>query len=292
VLRKPVVSGWCVVALFVQTLETLAEGEDHERHRFLAMTGFPGIRRVEQIMGMPIVVDVRDDVAEQLVDELYDWFRTVDGRFSTWKDDSEISRVNRGELLVRECHPDVRWVLARCDELREETGGFFDARYASFGIVDPSGLVKGWSVDRGGELLEAGGIGNYSINAGGDIRLRGCALPDLCWRTGIEHPVEQDAVAAVVESNDLALATSGDYIRGRHVLDPHTGLPPTGILSVTIAGDDLGTADAYATAAFAMGGDAPGWVASLRGYEAFLILADTTALSTAGFPFAVSPELG
>jgi FAD:protein FMN transferase len=241
-------------------------------------------------MGLPIVVDVRDGGGEQLVEELFDWFRAVDGLFSTYKDNSEISRVNRGELAVRDCHPDVRWVLARCDELRELTGGYFDARYASYDTVDPSGLVKGWSVDRGGELLEAGGIRNYSINAGGDIRLRGRAVPEPIWRTGIQHPRLTDRVAAVVESNDLALATSGDYSRGEHVIDPHTGRPPTGLLSVSISGEDLATADAYATAAFAMGAGAPAWTASVRPYEAFLILADDTALSTTGFPLSSSPQ--
>ena len=111
---------------------------------------------------------------DEVLDELFDWFREVDERFSTYKDDSEISRLNRGELHIRDCHPDVRWVLARCDELREETGGYFDARYESLLAVDPSGLVKGWSVDRGGELLETPRASrNYSINAGGDIRMRG-----------------------------------------------------------------------------------------------------------------------
>ena len=193
-------------------------------------------------MGMPIVVDVRDDCGDGVLDELFDWFREVDQRFSTYKADSEISRLNRGELHIRDCHPDVRWVLARCDELREETRGFFDARYASLLEVDPSGLVKGWSVDRGGELLEAREIANYSINAGGDIRLRGAALPEPSWRTGIQHPVLLDRIAAVVESNELALATSGTYIRGEHIVDPHTGEPPSGLLSVSIAGPDLATA--------------------------------------------------
>jgi len=240
-------------------------------------------------MGMPILVDVRDDGHEQAIDELFDWFREVDERFSTYKETSEISRVNRGELHIRECHPDVRWVLTRCDELREETGGYFDARYAAFNRVDPSGLVKGWSVDRGAELLEEHRIENYSISAGGDIRTRGRAVPDPAWRIGIQHPVLSDRVAAVVVANDLALATSGAYIRGDHVLDPHTGLPAAGLLSVSIAGDDLGTADAYATAAFAMGEQALAWVQTLRPYEAHLILADEQSLSTPGFPLAVSP---
>ncbi len=241
---------------------------------------------VEQIMGMPIVLDVRDPVSDELVEAVFDWFREVDQRFSTYQSGSEISRLNRGELAVRDCHPDVRFILARCDELREQTGGYFDARYEALLSVDPSGLVKGWSVDRAGELLEAGGVRNYSINAAGDIRTRGAALPEPAWHAGIQHPELLDRIAAVVEGNDLALATSGEYARGRHIVDPHTGLPPSGLLSVTIAGSDLGTADAYATAAFAMGGQGPGWTAMLRPYEAFCILADGSSLATAGFPFA------
>jgi thiamine biosynthesis lipoprotein len=252
------------------------------------MSGVPGLRRVEESMGMPIVVDVRDDCSEETLDELFAWFREVDERFSTYKAGSEISRLNRGELAVRDCHPDVRAVLARCDELREETGGFFDARYASLTTVDPSGLVKGWSVDRGGELLERHGIVNYSINAGGDIRTRGRALPEPAWRTGIQDPVATDRIAAIVEATDLALATSGAYVRGEHIIDPHSGRAPEGLLSVSIAGEDLATADAYATAAFAMGGEGPAWAATRAPYQTFAILADGTSLSTPGFPLAAA----
>ena len=248
------------------------------------MSGLPGRRRVEQIMGMPIIVDLRDDCAPGTLERLFAWFREVDERFSTYKPGSEISRLNSGELALADCHADVREVLARCDELREETDGFFDARYASLLAVDPSGLVKGWSVDRGGELLEARDIRNYSINAGGDIRMRGAALPEHAWRTGIQHPQQLDRIAAIVEANDLALATSGAYVRGEHIVDPHTGRPPSGLLSVTVTGEDLATADAYATAAFAMGEQGPAWTATLRPYEALSLLADGTFLQTPGFP--------
>jgi thiamine biosynthesis lipoprotein len=127
-------------------------------------------------------------------------------------------------------------------------------------------------------LLDAAGVREYVVNAGGDMRLRGT------WRVGIQHPVEREAVAAVVEATDLALATSGEYARGRHVLDPHNGAPPSGVLSATISGPDLATADAYATAALAMGASiAPHWVARLRGYGALLILEDERMLSTPSF---------
>ena len=123
------------------------------------MAEVPGIRRVEMIMGMPIVVDVRDDGAgDELLDRAFDWFREVDAVFSTYKDDSEISRLNRDELALRECREDVRRVIARCRELVDETEGYFDAEAVVPGTIDPSGLVKGWSVDRAAALLDGAGV--------------------------------------------------------------------------------------------------------------------------------------
>jgi thiamine biosynthesis lipoprotein len=244
-----------------------------------------GIRRVEHIMGMPIVVDVRDeDGDDAAVEAMLDWLRWVDETFSTYLEGSEMTRLNRGELAPADAHPEVRAVLARCEELRVETRGFFDVRAASPAAVDPSGLVKGWSVDRAAAILAGAGARNFAISAGGDIVLRGRPVPELAWRVGIQHPLDLREVAAVVEANDLAIATSGEYMRGKHVLDPHTHRPPSGILSVTVTGPDLATADAYATAAFAMGGAAPAWTAQLRGYDAMTILADETVFKTAGFP--------
>ena len=236
---------------------------------------------------MPISLDIRDDAIDAAaVERMFDWFRWVDTTFSTYKDDSEISRLNRGELALEDTHPDVRGVLGQCERLREETGGYFDVRAASPDLIDPSGLVKGWSVDRAALILDDAGIRNYAINAGGDIRLSGRAVPDFDWRVGIEHPIEQGKVAAVVSMSNGAIATSGTYIRGEHVFDPHTHAPPVGVLSVTITGRDLATADAYATAAFAMGVAGPNWTARLAGHEALTILADNTVLSTPGFPRA------
>jgi thiamine biosynthesis lipoprotein len=240
------------------------------------------MHRVEHVMGMPIVVDVRDDEATpDVLDEVFDWFRWVDATFSTYKPDSEISRIGRGELALEDAHPSVRVVLDRCAELRTETDGYFDERFG--GSLDPSGLVKGWSVDAAAELLDGRGLRNYAVNAGGDMRVRGGALPEPLWTIGIQHPIERDGVAAVLDASDLAIATSAAYARGEHVLDPHTRRPPQDVLSVTITGPDLATADAYATAAFAMGARGPHWTARLRGYEAMTILSDHRVLSTPGF---------
>lgn len=233
---------------------------------------------VAQIMGMPIVIDVRDEGPHsEAVEHAFDWFRHVDATFSTYKEDSEIRRLERGELALDDAYEDVRLVLDRCETLRDETGGYFDARVA--GRLDPSGLVKGWSVDRAADILRNAGLEHFAVSAGGDMRLVGSG-----WRVGIQHPRERESLAAVLELGDLAVATSGAYARGDHVVDPHTGAAPADVLSVTVVGPDLATADAYATAAFAMGARGPAWAASLRGYEAMTIMADEAVLTTGGFP--------
>ena len=60
------------------------------------------------IMGMPIVLDLRDDLDDDVVAAMWDELRRADFLFSTYKDDSEISRLNRGELALQDAHPDVK----------------------------------------------------------------------------------------------------------------------------------------------------------------------------------------
>jgi FAD:protein FMN transferase len=210
-------------------------------------------------MGMPVRVEGDIDAAR-----VFAWLRWVDATFSTYRADSEISRLDRGEL--DDPHPLVREVLARCEALRRETGGYFDARAS--GRLDPSGYVKGWAVER----AAAWGRGRCMIDAGGDVVLRGS------WRVGIRHPHERDKLAAAISVADCGVATSGAYERGPHVLDPRTGRPATALCSVTVVGRDLGTADAYATAAFAAGD--PRWTAPL----AAMTIAGDRVFTTASWP--------
>lgn len=241
-----------------------------------------GTRRVEHVMGMPIIVDLCDDKDDNdaLLDELFEWFRHVDTTFSTYKSDSAISLIRRGALDSDDASAEVRDVLARCRQLGSETDGYFDPWRCSPDGLDPSGFVKGWAVDEAAAILTRAGRRAFAINAAGDMRLHG-----RTWRVGIQHPLERNAVAKVVEAEDLAIATSGAYERGTHVRDPHTGDAPSGVLSVTICGPELAIADAYATAAFAMGVPrAIHWTARLRGYDALTITADGRVLATPGFP--------
>jgi thiamine biosynthesis lipoprotein len=233
-------------------------------------------------MGMPIGIDlVAPGERDVDVEPAFAWLAGVDATFSTYRDDREISRLDRGELSIAQCRPEVDEVLTRCLELERATGGYFSVRPA--GRLDPSGFVKGWAVDGAAQRLAAAGARDFTINAGGDVVARGRPEPGRRWRIGVRHPVEHDRLAAVLAVEDLAVATSGEYERGAHILDPHTGGPPSGLLSVTLVGPDLATADAYATAAFAMGEDGPAWAASLTGYDAMCITADHRVLLTPGF---------
>jgi thiamine biosynthesis lipoprotein len=228
-------------------------------------------------MGIPVGIEVRDDGAEPVaLDDAFAHLHRVDATFSPFLADSEISRLDAGRLARDDASPVVRAVLDRCEELRRATGGWFDVR--ATGRLDPSAFVKGWAVEGAAAILARAGARDYCVNAGGDLRVGGGGT----WRVGIQHPLERDRVAAVLAARDLGVATSGAYERGAHVVDPRTGRPPEGVLSVTVVAPDAGLADAYATAAFAMGRDGPAWTATLRGCEAMTILADGRVLSTPG----------
>src|SRR5262245_14395257 len=252
-----------------------------------------GTRRVESMWGTATRVDVRDAVAPEVLDELFGWFSRVDDLFSTWREDSQISRLGRGELRRHDVADEVREVLDLCDAVTYRSQGAFDCRFAAdprvqqrpgFAPIDPSGLVKGWALERGAAVLLASGVANLSINAGGDLLTRGRPRPRRAWRVGIQHPVERRAVAAVVEGADLAVATLGRYERGDHVIDPRRGAPATDLLSVTVIGSDLALTDAYATAGLVLGPAGMDWLASLPDSQALAITNDHTVIRTGDFP--------
>lgn len=234
-------------------------------------------RRVDIVMGMPVSIEMRDRLSRRRFDEAFDWLRLVDALFSTYRADSQIARLERGALAAADAHPCVREVLIRCEQLHRATGGYFDIR--ATGRLDPSGFVKGWAIDRAAELLEDAGARRFCINAGGDVLVRGADT----WRIGIQHPRARDRLAGVVALADGAVATSGAYERGSHIVDPRSGKPPAGVLSVTVIGPQLALADAYATAAFAMGRHGPAWTTLLDGCHAMTILEGGRVLSTPGF---------
>ena len=254
--------------------------------------GAARLLRVEEIWGTAIGVDVRDEVDPAVVDAVFDWFRRVDDLFSTWRPETEISRFGRRELDEQTLSGEVRDVLALCDDVSVRSGGAFDITAGAdprveprpgLAPIDPSGLVKGWALDRAAERLEACGVRNFTINAGGDVVVRGRPSPGGEWRVGIQHPWQRDKVAAVVGGLDIGIATSGRYERGEHIIDPTTGGPPSGLMAVTVIADDLALADAYATAAVVLGTKGMAWLASLGDVEGLGITDSRDVVTTEGF---------
>jgi FAD:protein FMN transferase len=243
------------------------------------------VRRVERIMGTAMSLEVADEQwPSEAVEAAFSSLREADDRFSTWKPDSEVSRIQRGELTVDAASADVREVADRCAAARRITGGAFDAwRHRPDGAFDPTGLVKGWAIERAAGMLVAAGATDLFLAGGGDMAVRGTGPSGDGWRVGIQHPTEKDLVAAVLVVRDGAVATSGSYERGDHVVNPLTGLPPRGLWSVTVVGPSLTDADAYATAAFAMGEAGISWIESVRGYAGLALTTDQRLLWSEGF---------
>lgn len=226
-------------------------------------------------MGTAVSIDVREPLVDpQAIEEAVAWFRDVDARFSPVRADSEVSRVGAGTLALDDASADVRAMFTLAAELRERTGGYFDARgHRADGRPDPTGVVKGWAVDEALAILRLAGARNLQVVAGGDLVAAGEPQPGRPWRIGIRHPDHEERVAGVLRVRDLAVATSGLYERGPHIRDPHTGRVPGGLRSLTVVGPTLAIADTYATAAFAMGEPGIAWVADQPGFGALGITA-------------------
>jgi thiamine biosynthesis lipoprotein len=251
------------------------------------------LHHVESVMGTMISIDIVDSNDASLIDELVRWFHHVDSVFSPYQPESEVSRIGRGGLGAVEYRPDdstgdeLRAVLTRCDELLGETRGVFDVWAVpspNGTCFDPCGYVKGWSAQCAAELLEQRGVRSFFINAGGDVVVRGQHATARPWRVGIRHPESPDSVALVLHaSGALAIATSGSYERGAHIVDPRTDHPATGVASATVVGPNLGDADAYATTLAVLGVDGLLWLAEREGYCGCVITPEGTLYSTAEF---------
>jgi thiamine biosynthesis lipoprotein len=256
-------------------------------------TGVPQRAWVEQIMGLPVSVHVRGDqltatLVEQQVAAVFADLRHVDSVLSPYRDGSDLSRWERSELHLAEADPMLAAVMALCDEARDRTSGWFDPRRLPDPLTgepryDPSGLVKGWAVERAADHLDALTGYGWCLNAGGDVLMH---APDdqQPWRIGIENPNDPTRIMYVVERRDDAVATSGSTYRGAHIIDPHTGRPATAVRAVTVTGPSLLWADVYATAAAARGATALAWLDDLDGYEALMVTSSGVLRTTAGWP--------
>ena len=229
---------------------------------------------VQQIMGMPISIhlrgqDVDSPMVAHVVEDAFDLLREADRLFSTYREDSEVSRIRTGELDPANADPLVQQVVTLCRQAGELTqGAFTDQLPDDHGVLrfDPTGLVKGWAADRAANrLADLSGL-TFCLNAGGDVVVGGTEAETetevnggpaqssgearAVWRVGIEDPRDRTRVAQVVELHHGGVATSGTAARGAHLYDPNTQRFVDRGGSVTVVGPSLMWADVWATALF------------------------------------------
>lgn len=254
----------------------------------LPLADVPRTAWVEQIMGMPISVHVRTDRPRSpevaaAVERVFAELHRVDTVFSMWKPESQVSRLSRGELTLAGCDDDVREVVDLCAQARERTEGWFDADLPipdGGRRFDPTGLVKGWAVERASRHLAALDDADFMLNAGGDVVV-GCHRVDTPdWELGIENPADRSRIVATVPLRAGGIATSGTAARGAHILVPGSGLPATHLHSVSVIGPSLMWADVYATAIFARGPAGIPWLAGLPDHVGLVVALDGTVTTT------------
>jgi len=241
------------------------------------------MRETRLTMGMPATVEIVGAASVNDMEDVFALFARVDAIFSTYRSESEMNEINRGERARKEWSADMREVLALAEKTKSETGGYFDIRKPD-GTLDPAGIVKGWAILKAARLLEARGHKNFFVDAGSDVEVRGKNAEGLPWSVGIRNPFNGAEIVKVVKLADCGIATSGVAERGEHIWNPLApGKAPEGVMSISVIGPNVLEADRFATAAFAMGRKGISLIEKLPGLEGYMIDTEKRATMTSGF---------
>src|SRR6476646_7709891 len=127
------------------------------------------MRDTRILMGMPITVEIGGTSTDDLTDTVFGYCEHIDRRFSTYRADSEIAAINRGDVPIVDWSGEMVEVLALAEQTKNETDGYFDIRKPD-GSLDPSGIVKGWAVRNAAGIVQQAGISDFFVEAGGDIQ--------------------------------------------------------------------------------------------------------------------------
>ncbi len=241
------------------------------------------MREIRTVMGMRANIVVLDVSARSCdLDRAFAELAEADRRFSPFKQDSEISCHNRGELTAEAMTAEMRAILALGEQTRRESHGYFNMTLTD-GRIDPCGIVKGWAVARAAQLLAAMGYADFYVEVAGDIQCRGNNGLGAPWRVGVRNPFAIQEIVKVICPGDAGIATSGSYAQGQHIYNPHAPDDRLDeIVSLTVIGPDALEADRFATAGFAMGRMGLDFIESLPGLEGYEIDAGGMARMTSG----------
>jgi FAD:protein FMN transferase len=235
------------------------------------------------IMGMPITVDIVDPQTDDLRASVFAYFEAVDRNFSPYIDTSEVCCINRGEGVAADVSDAMGEVLSLAEDTRLASDGYFNVMRPD-GKLDPSGIVKGWAIGKAAAMIEAAGAQNFYVEAGGDIQAKGVSADGSAWRVGIRSPFNDTDIIQVLALKDGGIATSGAYVRGAHIYDPHDPARVLNeIVSMTVVAKSVVDADRFATAAFAMGPEGIYFIEAQPGLEGFAVDANGISTQTTGF---------
>lgn len=251
-----------------------AVGDDREQLQRAVNAAFDEVSRLERLMSnfMPDTelsrINQQASLAPVVVSRELLWVIQRSLFFSKLSDGAfDISFASVGRLwnfragvvpeptAVKTQLPFVDYRKIRVDD--EHATVFLPAREMQIGL---GGIGKGYAMDRAMAVLNAHGVHNAMVMAGGDTVIRGKHGDDL-WRVGLRDPDKADGILAVLPLEDQAISTSGDYerffikdgVRYHHILDTTTGYPATKSRSVTILAPDAITSDALSTTVFVLG---------------------------------------
>lgn len=241
------------------------------------------MKETRVLMNMPIEIEVVGTDVVSVIDAAFSYFAEVEERFSFFKESSETSKINRGELKIQNASLEMQEIFALAEKTKNETMGYFNIQRPD-GSLNPSGIVKGWAIRNAAKRIQDAGYENYMVNAGGDIAVGGKNTEGKEWSVGIRNPFTIQEIVKVVYPHGKGVATSGSYIRGAHIYDPH--VPETNleeVVSITVIGPDVLEADRFATAAFAMGREGINFLEQLPGFEGYAIDVKGIATMTSGF---------
>lgn len=241
-------------------------------------------------MGTVFVFQIRDQLPDAELQRQCEVALEVlieaDEVFSLYKPNSEISKLVRGELEWNRASAVQKSIRDQAEVWKERTSGFFDPRTGA--SYDPSGLVKGWAAQNAAQYLEANGIRDFTLNAGGDIYLSEGLTKSVLTKVGLSNlqPISSQhaGVNMVLElfgSGFRAVATSGISERGEHIW---RASEERQLQQVSVIGKDLVTADIWATALIS-GGQKAWNVMTTEAAEviALGVFKDGSLISTPGF---------
>ena len=233
-------------------------------------------------MGMPVILEVAEEVVSSKdAENVFKFLTYVDEKFSTYKQTSEITKINDGHLKTEDYSPDMQLIFQLARETNQETKGYFDIR--EIGFCDPSGIVKGWAISEAAKILTKKGYKNFYLEIAGDIQVKGKNFNGEKWRIGVKNPFNTSEIIKILALTDSGIATSGSYERGSHIYNPIDNNRSTAeIASFTVVAPDIYDADRFATAAFAMGEKGISFIEKSVDLEGYMVNNKGIATMTSG----------